>query len=274
MNERDFFKEEFKYYKKKNPPPNLNRVIDFDLKCNFDAIVCVKEQYLQTMANESQCVLCEQLSLRNHSTWNLFSIKSLNGFIYIQNPFTCSGQQKWIRKCLEVYPRKPSVTNLDLHYKNVDDIWSLRDSSDPIQRQYLPKLCWATLGYHHNWDTKVYDPSSRSEFPDCLENLSKHIAECLGFATFKPEAAIVNYYSLKSSLSIHNDHSEEAVDAPIISFSFGQTGVFLIGTENKFEKPFSMLLRSGDIIVMSKSCRLSYHAVPCILTENVVNRYS
>ncbi|CAL1287633.1 unnamed protein product [Larinioides sclopetarius] len=273
MNEKDYFKEDFKYYKRKNPPPNLDHVIDFDLKQNLEAVVCVREQYLPVVSKEIQCQTCEKLGLRNHLTWNLYALKHLDGFVYIQNPFTTYGQRTWIRKCLEKYPTKPSVTNLDLHYKNVDDIWSLKDSSDSEEREYIQKLCWATLGYHHNWDTKIYDPNWRSEFPNCLEDLSRHFAECLGFISFKPEAAIVNYYSSKSSLSIHNDHSEEAVDAPIISFSFGQTGVFLIGTENKLEKPSAMFLRSGDIIVMSKSCRLSYHAVPCILKENVDDRY-
>ncbi|GFS40756.1 nucleic acid dioxygenase ALKBH1 [Nephila pilipes] len=273
MNIRDYFKEDFKYYKKKNPPPCFDQVIDFDSKRNTDVAVCVKEQYLKVTSNETACSTCEKFGLLNHLTWNLYSLKNLNGLIYIQNPFTTSGQQNWIKKCLEQYPRKPALTNLDLHYPNIDDIWSLKNSSDPEKKDYLQKLCWATLGYHHNWDTKIYNSNCQSVFPHCLEELSKHIAHCLGFVTFKPEAAIINYYSSKSSLSIHSDHSEEEINAPIISFSFGQTGVFLIGTENKLDKPSAIFLRSGDVIIMSGSCRLSYHAVPCIITENVNIRY-
>ncbi|GIY37716.1 nucleic acid dioxygenase ALKBH1 [Caerostris darwini] len=275
MSKRDFFKEDFKFYRKerKKPSPNFDQVIDFDSKHHVDNVICVNENYLKMPSSATQCLSCEKLGLRNHLTWNLFTLKGLDGFVYIQNPFSVSGQQAWIRNCLEKYPRKPSITNLDIHYSNVDDIWSLKNSSDPEKKNYLNKLCWATLGYHHNWDTKVYNPNCQSNFPHCLEDLSKHVANYLGFSTFKPEAAIINYYFSKSRLSIHNDHSEEDMDAPIISYSFGQTGIFLIGSENKCDKPFAIFLRSGDIIVMSRSCRLSYHAVPCIISENVTNRY-
>ncbi|KAG8181270.1 hypothetical protein JTE90_018789 [Oedothorax gibbosus] len=211
--------------------------------------------------------------MKPHQTWELYTIKGFEGFIYIKNPFEVRGQQEWIQKCLEKYPCKPSLTNLDVHFDNVDDIWSLRNDPDPERRSYIRKLCWATLGYHHNWDTKLYNPNHRSSMPQCLHELSNHIAECLGFVTFKPEAAIVNYYNLKSSLGIHNDHSEEDLESPIISISFGQTGLFLIGTDNKVDKPEAIFLRSGDIVIMSGVCRLSYHAVPCILTEDVCSTY-
>lgn len=52
-------------------------------------------------------------------------------------------------------------------------------------------------------------------------------------------------------------------------FSFGQTAIFLIGGPTKEEKPVAIFLKSGDIAVMSKESRLSYHAVPKILKTDI-----
>lgn len=78
---------------------------------------------------------------------------------------------------------------------------------------------WATLGYHHDWDTKVYTEEHRHRFPDDLAQLSKYIANALGLTgTYSAEAAIVNFYPLGTTLAGHTDHSEKNLDAPLFSF--------------------------------------------------------
>lgn len=57
-----------------------------------------------------------------------------------------------------------------------------------------------------------------TEFPEDLSKLSKCVAEVIGFRSYKPEAAIVNYYSLSSSFGGHTDHSELDHSSPLISF--------------------------------------------------------
>ena len=42
------------------------------------------------------------------------------------------------------------------------------------------------------------------------------LAECF-FFSFEPEAAIVNYYHLDSTLSGHTDHSEKDLSVPLLS---------------------------------------------------------
>lgn len=85
----------------------------------------------------------------------------------------------------------------------------------------------------------------------------------------KAEAAIVNYYHLNSTLCAHTDHSEyDALTKPLLSFSFGNAAVFLIGGPTKGDYPPSpLLLRSGDILLMTGSSRLCFHAVPRILAD-------
>lgn len=130
----------------------------------------------------------------------------------------------------------------------------------------LPKLRWATLGYHHNWNTKLYSETYKTDMPNELSSLTSFLAKTLGFMDFKAEAAIINYYRINSTLAGHTDHSEINIEAPLFSISFGQAAIFLIGGLTKDDAAKAILLRSGDIIIMSGQSRLRYHGVPKILT--------
>ena len=46
---------------------------------------------------------------------------------------------------------------------------------------------------------------------------------------------------------------------PIVSVSLGCDGVFLLGGRTLDEEPTALLLRSGDVVVMTASARLHYH---------------
>ncbi|CAI8052202.1 Nucleic acid dioxygenase ALKBH1, partial [Geodia barretti] len=84
--------------------------------------------------------------------------------------------------------------------------------------------------------------------------------------SFLAEAGIVNYYHLDSTLSGHTDHSERDLSHPLLSISFGQSAVFLVGGETKSVLPQAITLRSGDVVVMSGASRLAYHGVPKIIS--------
>lgn len=49
--------------------------------------------------------------------------------------------------------------------------------------------------------------------------------------------------------------------------SFGQNAIFLIGGRTLDVKPLAIMLKSGDILIMSKESRLCYHAVPRVLSR-------
>lgn len=67
----------------------------------------------------------------------------------MKNPFTSLGQRYWICRCLTDYTKKPQKSNLDSIIENDDEFNNIFESD------LLQKLRWITLGYHHNWDTKV-----------------------------------------------------------------------------------------------------------------------
>lgn len=74
--------------------------------------------------------------------------------ILIKNPFTTLGQRYWIRKCLEEYSQKPNKTNIDAE-NIIEDWWNECFANGQCDIKLQKKLRWTTLGYHHNWDTKV-----------------------------------------------------------------------------------------------------------------------
>ncbi len=116
---------------------------------------------------------------------------------------------------------------------------------------------------------KVYSPLDFTPVPHDLHVLCRLIASSLFAASppFTPEAGIINYYHLNSTLSAHQDRSEPNMSAPLISVSLGCPGVFLLGGASKSATPDAICLNSGDVCVMSGAARLSYHAVPKILAE-------
>lgn len=135
-------------------------------------------------------------------------------------------------------------------------------------KDLMSKLRWVTLGYHHNWDTKRYSEDFKTEIPRDLKSLTNVFATALGLQEFNAEAAIINYYRMNSTLAGHTDHSEVYLEAPLFSISFGQTAIFLIGGLKQDDPAQALLLRSGDVVVMSGESRLRYHGVPKILYDD------
>lgn len=250
------YKEHFKFYKSGAEPPELQSVLDFNTQSlDIRQVTPVK------LAN----VRGERFAyLKPSEDWQAFEVLSCPGLIYIKNPFTPAGQRYWVARCLRDYPKPPNKKNLDAHVSDE----SKNNAWDVNQYSELFKLRWITFGYHHNWDTKVYNEKSKSAFPADLNLMCKYISKVLHYPHFKPEAAIVNYYHLDSILCGHADVSERDYEAPLFSFSFGQSAIFLLG-KNMHTKPTAMFLHSGDIVVMSKESRLYIHGIPRVMPNSV-----
>ncbi|XP_060918588.1 nucleic acid dioxygenase ALKBH1 [Labrus mixtus] len=264
----DAFRKIFKFYKRRNPPPDFSDVIDFSRGLPSDKIVPAKLDPSAVSDVEGA-----RVGLRPVRDWRAFGLQGFPGFIFISNPFLLGSQPSWVRRCLKTYPQKPNVCNLDMHMSpsETQDIWgkSLRGLSSPSGKRepktLLEKLRWVTLGYHYNWDTKTYSADHHTPFPEDLHSLSEHVTAACGFPGFNAEAGILNYYRSDSSLGIHVDESELDHSRPLLSFCFGQSSIFLLGGTRRQDPPTAMFMHSGDMMVMSGESRLLYHAVPRIL---------
>ncbi|KAJ9589644.1 hypothetical protein L9F63_017133 [Diploptera punctata] len=256
------FKSDFKYYKRKSPAPDLSLIVDFkNVSSESDTDVLKIIALNKDKENK--------FGLRPCHEWQVHHVPKRKGLLFIPNPFTRMGQQYWIKRCVRDFTRKPNRINLDAHgdLREDEDWWDIcsRLKGTERCRTLLHKLRWATLGYHHNWDTKEYSEDLQSPFPEDLAQLCQFVSKTIGLGDFTAEAAIVNFYHMDSTLSGHTDHSEPDKEAPLFSFSFGQSAIFLLGGQTLEEKPTAMLIRSGDIVVMTAESRLCYHGVPRIL---------
>eukprot|EP00529_Nitzschia_sp_RCC80_P016111 CAMPEP_0113470990 /NCGR_PEP_ID=MMETSP0014_2-20120614/16741_1 /TAXON_ID=2857 /ORGANISM="Nitzschia sp." /LENGTH=677 /DNA_ID=CAMNT_0000363599 /DNA_START=165 /DNA_END=2198 /DNA_ORIENTATION=+ /assembly_acc=CAM_ASM_000159 len=125
-------------------------------------------------------------------------------------------------------------------------------------------------------------------------------------SSFVPSAAIVNYYNTKSTMGGHRDDLEEALDQPIVSISVGLPAIFVLGGLNKEDDDdddddddysdgnngtsrldhshktssssspvpvvTSILIRPGDVVIMSGPSRLRYHAMARVLPKEAATK--
>lgn len=90
---------------------------------------------------------------------------------------------------------------------------------------------------------------------------------------YRPEAGIINFYQLNNSLTAHVDRSERNMNAPLISLSLGHSCVFLIGTATRDTKPTALLLKSGQVLVMSGEARRAFHGVPRVIEGSLADHW-
>ncbi|KAG0266082.1 hypothetical protein BG011_003290 [Mortierella polycephala] len=139
--------------------------------------------------------------------------------------------------------------------------------------QLVRKMRWITLGYQYHWPSKTYHFDQNAPFPKELSVLSKAVVEAIDNVSpypysaedFEAEAGVVNYYQLKDRLMGHVDRSELNKDAPLVSFSFGHSCIYLLGGPTRETPPTPILLQSGDILAMTGPCRSAFHGVPRII---------
>ncbi|KAM7394931.1 hypothetical protein PAMA_006595 [Pampus argenteus] len=263
----DAFRKIFKLYKRRNPPPDFSDAIDFSKGVSTKIVPAKLDP---TAVSDMEAA---RAGLQPVRAWRAFGLKGYPGFIFISNPFLPGSQPFWVKQCLKSYPQKPNVCNLDMHMSPTDtqDIWgkSVHSLSLPPGKKepktLLEKLRWVTLGYHYNWNTKTYSANHYTPFPAELHFLSQQITSACGFSGFNAEAGILNYYRSDSSLGIHVDESELDHSRPLLSLSFGQSAIFLLGGIRRQDPPTAMYMHSGDMMLMSGQSRLLYHAVPCIV---------
>ncbi|MEJ1269578.1 alkB homolog 1 histone H2A dioxygenase [Cricetulus griseus] len=253
----DAFRKLFRFYRQsRRGTADLGAVIDFstahEARGSRPGVPKVVRFHLN-VSSVTEHDAC-RAGLQPVSKWQAYGLEGYPGFIFIPNPFLPGCQWHWIKQCLKLYSQKPNVCNLDKHMtkEETHNLWEQskeflrsKEVNKRRPRSLLEKLRWVTLGYHYNWD--------------------KQVAAACGFQDFRAEAGILNYYRLDSTLGIHVDRSELDHSKPLLSFSFGQSAIFLLGGLQRDEAPTAMFMHSGDIMVMSGFSRLLNHAVPRVL---------
>lgn len=76
-----------------------------------------------------------------------------------------------------------------------------------------------------------------------------------------PDCCLVNYYDADAKLGMHQDKDEADYDWPVVSISLGDPAVFRVGEVERGGKTESVVLESGDVVVMGGESRLAHHGV-------------
>ncbi len=76
-----------------------------------------------------------------------------------------------------------------------------------------------------------------------------------------PEACLINFYSAQARMGMHKDCDEEALEAPVVSISLGDSALFRLGGRVRKAPSRTLKLCSGDVIVLGGAARLAYHGI-------------
>ncbi|MGL4439867.1 MAG: alpha-ketoglutarate-dependent dioxygenase AlkB, partial [Bosea sp. (in: a-proteobacteria)] len=80
-----------------------------------------------------------------------------------------------------------------------------------------------------------------------------------------PEACLVNFYESAAKMGLHQDRDEADFDAPVLSLSLGDTGVFRVGSTTRGGPTRSVKLQSGDALSFGGPARLAFHGIDRIM---------
>jgi alkylated DNA repair protein (DNA oxidative demethylase) len=97
--------------------------------------------------------------------------------------------------------------------------------------------------------------------PESFMSLARRAALESGFADFAPDVCLINRYEAGSRLTMHQDHDEGDLKAPIVSVSLGLPAKFLFGGLRRADKSQRILVENGDVAVWGGPARLTYHGV-------------
>lgn len=80
-----------------------------------------------------------------------------------------------------------------------------------------------------------------------------------------PEACLINFYDPAAKMGLHQDRDEQDLDAPVLSISLGDTGVFRVGGTTRGGPTRSVRLASGDLLSFGGPARLAFHGIDRVM---------
>ena len=122
----------------------------------------------------------------------------------------------------------PAAATSAAHLQPADDtsacLESLPRDASGIER-VLRRMRWIALGYRYNWSALSYDWGQQPQpLPECITCVADDSVALLRLQpialqcrTYKPQAAVVNFYQIGDSLTSHVDRSEPAAAAPLVA---------------------------------------------------------
>ena len=103
-------------------------------------------------------------------------------------------------------------------------------------------------------------PETGAPWPPMPDAVRRAWDELAGYP-HPPEACLVNVYDPEARMSLHQDRDEADLEAPVVSLSLGDTGLFRFGGTARGGPTRSVRLQSGDALVLGGPSRLVFHGI-------------
>ena len=99
--------------------------------------------------------------------------------------------------------------------------------------------------------------------PDCVLAIWRAVSGWPG----DPDCCLVNWYGDGARMGLHRDadEGEAGFAAPVVSISLGDPARFRIGGLSRKDPTESVVLNSGDVVVMGGAARLAYHGIDRVM---------
>ncbi|HTU53751.1 MAG TPA: DNA oxidative demethylase AlkB [Acetobacteraceae bacterium] len=123
-------------------------------------------------------------------------------------------------------------------------------------------LGWVTDRSGYRYDPR--DPETGRTWPPMagpFTALATNAATEAGFPGFAPDSCLINRYTPRTQLSLHQDRNERDFSEPIVSVSLGLPATFLWGGTTRTTRPTRIPLEHGDVVVWGRTSRLTFHGI-------------
>lgn len=183
------------------------------------------------------------------------AIRGQGGFGLYRGYFSPGGQQDLLGEVREIVARAPFYRPVMPH--------SGRPFS--VRMTCAGPLGWVSdiRGYRY----EVRHPASDAPWPPIPPSLLRLWDALTGYPA-PPECCLVNFYRGKRArMGLHQDMDEDAMDAPVVSVSLGDTATFRLRMENE-EHSRSWRLHSGDVVVLGGESRRAFHGIDRIFPSS------
>jgi alkylated DNA repair protein (DNA oxidative demethylase) len=131
-----------------------------------------------------------------------------------------------------------------------------------VEETNFGSLGWYSDAAGYRYETT--HPATKRPWPDIpapLLQLWRAVADYQA----GPECCLVNLYRAGARMGLHQDRDEQAFDAPVVSVSLGDSGVFRIGGTKRRDPTMSVMLQSGDVVMFGGVARLAYHGIDRVI---------
>jgi alkylated DNA repair protein (DNA oxidative demethylase) len=119
------------------------------------------------------------------------------------------------------------------------------------------RLGWVTDRRGYRYEPRHPSGVSWPPIPEAVLALWRELCA----AERDPDCCLVNFYGEKARMGLHRDADEGDFRWPVLSISLGDSALFRMGGPQRSDPTTSVLLDSGDVVVMGGPARLAYHGI-------------